>query len=395
MTKYRTEKFEVTYDVEQSYGETPDGVITANRLLGVFEEANLPSPKFDYQFIWGMNPVARNWMTVYRGKAQSQGSISNILLLDGRSAYLPISNFIKHGTSGPYYTHKMIDTIKLPSFRINVTRVDDNEVSTPDTLSRWWVGGKIQTGTFKCEEGKPLMMDLNAQFKMPYFYNTSGVGSSLDNWYRTGATRSNISSHLDEYCGSPYYFSQCTITGKWPIHGLSSVTMNAIRNWKLEVNNNLEPRYYLSVEDEKVPFQIWEGRRDYTMSMTVDLIDQGAGFTKDTPWVELLNQGGYNGNKTEITGAAFDIKFAKSANDYIEFMTPANTSGYSRTGGGDGGWATPTCGGNSQGSILIGAPETIGGTGIVSITMEIKCRTLQINVMDSLASTSYPTLLNT
>jgi hypothetical protein len=375
--KYRAEKWEISYDVETAFGEGPAGK-TANRLLGVFQEASLPNPKFDFQFIWGFNPTKRNWYTVYQGKAQSTGSIGNIILLDGRSLYLPIANSIT--TTGPVsgvYTHTINETMSLPSFRLVATNIDDAET---DKLSRWFVGGKINTGTYHCEEGNMLMMDINAIFKMPYFLDTDNTTTSLTPWYSTDAHKATITA--SDFCAEPYYFSQATIKGKWPIFGLGDTTFKTIKTWKLEVNNNLEPKYYLASSTAKVPYEIWEGRREYTMSLVVDLVDSDVtnGFTKDTPWLELLNQGGPQG--TALTGAAFSITFDKSAagdgSDSITFTTPADYT----TG--------PSCAGNDQGSIIIGAPMNIGGTGIISVPMEIKCRTLRIVVKDGLTAAQYP-----
>ena len=373
--KYRTEKWEMSYDVETAFGQAPTLGMTANRLLGVFQEASLPNPKFNYQFIWGMNPAKRSWYTVYKGKAESSGSISNIILLDGRALYLPIANVITHTGSAAPYTHTINETISLPSFRLVATNIGDNEdtagvpPANPDYLSRWFVGGKINSASFHCEEGDMLKMDISALFKMLY-YDAVPTPPQVTGWWDTDANRQTITA--SDFCGDPYYFSQCVITAKIPILGMASTTINTIKTFKLEVNNNLEPKYYLSTQPEKVPYEIWEGKREYTMNLVVDLVDAEDGvFTKNTPLLELLNQGG-----SPLTGAAFKIAFTRVDGSSITFETPADYN--------------PSCAGDDQGCIIIGAPMNIGGTGVISVPMDIKCRSLKITVVDSYPSTAYP-----
>lgn len=372
MAKYRGEKWEVTYGIEPdgSYGLAPAAGLTALFQFGVFQEATLPNPRWENQFIWAMNPTARNYFIGYKGKAVSNGNIGNIIVLDGTALALPLSNDIAHSSlGGGVYQHLINETIKLPSFRVVATNIGDTEPAPPDTLVRWFVGGKVNTATYRCDEGNILSMDLGMIFKMPYFTATAPSSSSIAPWYDADAVRQ---TGLTNTCSEPYYFSQGVITMKVPYLGGASAVIATVKQFKLDVSNNLDPKYYITTGVEKVPYEIWEGKREYTLTLTVDLVDND-GWKKDSPLLELLNQG-MNGGA--FTGAAFDIKFSRSANDYIEFITPAS--------------GTATCGGNNQGSLLMSAPMPVGGTGIITTTMEFKSRTLLIKVVDGLASTAYP-----
>jgi hypothetical protein len=366
--KYRGERWQLSYGIEAAYGAAPAAGLTATNLLGVFDSATLPDPSFDHQGYWLQNPSNRDYYIAYKGKAASSGSISNIILLDGRPLFLPIANTISHSAAPSPYTHTINETVNLPSIRLVVTNFSDED-TTPDELTRWFVGGKVGRTTYHCDEGGMLMMSLeDIQFKMPYFLD-SETTSTLTPWYDTDAVKQTFSYP----CSEPYYFSQGTIKMKVPVLGMAEVTIPSVRSFKLSVNNNLSPKYYIATNDEKVPYEIWEGRRQYSLALQIDLVDEDvSGFTKDTPFLELLNQG----DNTTFKGASVELKFAKSDDDYITFTTPAD--------------GTPACGGNSQGDLITSAPMSIGTEGVTSVSMSMLCRNLKIEVKDAIAGTSYP-----
>ncbi len=368
MGLYRGERWEITYDVEDTYGAAPNNYMTATNLFGVFDAATLPDPTFEHQPKWLMNPANRNYYVAYKGLARSNGSIPNITLLDGRPLFLPIADTIVHTGSEAPYTHTINETVGLPSIRLVATNISSEDTS-PDELCRWFVGGKVDRASYMCEQGGTLMMSLDTMmFKMPYFKDSVPV-SDLSPWYDADVARQSFTYT----CNEPYYFSQGLIKMKVPYLGSTEVTIPSVRSFKIDVSNALEPKYYISTNTEKVPYQIYEGRRTYRLAMQVDLVDHISGFTKDTPLLELLNQG----MDTTFKGAAIDITFTRGANDTIQFVTPADY--------------TPACGGESQGALIVSAPMPVGGgEGVLSVSMEMICRNLKIVVVDSIAGTSYP-----
>lgn len=439
MSKYRTERWEISYAKETTYGEAPDGTKTAIHQFGVFQEATLPNPQFDHQGYWYQNPSARHYYAAYKGKAQSSGSIGNIILLSGAPVFLPIAetiastgtdsgaggstvdtdhaagvttvkvhdgtgyaddDYIQIGTGSSAevrqivsgggtvnlvidlptqfahadsatcnevaapFTHTISETIKLPSFRIVCSNYEDVDTS-PNKLVRWFAGGKVNSASYHCEEGGMLMMDMSMLFKMPYFKDVD-THTGLTPWYDADTAAQTITNP----CREPYYFSQGVIKLKVPVLGMVEATLTSIKSFRLDVNNELQPKYYLADNDEKVPYEIWEGRRTYKMNLQIDLVDMASTWTKDIPFLELLNQG----MDTTFKGANIDLKFSKSATDYIEFTTPASGS--------------PSA--SDQGALVVSAPMNVGGTGIITVSMDMICKDLSIVVVDDLAGDSYP-----
>lgn len=364
---YRGEKWEVTYGIETSYGEAPTALTTATNVFGMFDTATLPDPTFEYQPFWAMNPEARNYYVAYKGRAVSAGSIPDIVLLDGRPIFLPFTNTIAHTGETAPYTHTINDGITLPSFRIAAVNYS-NDDSSPTNLIRWFVGGKVNRATFRCDAGGMLRMSLeDMPFKMPYFKD-NGANSDITPWYD-----SDLAAQTFTYpCTEPYYFSQGLIKWKVPYLGLTEVTIPSVRSFSLDVNNRLEPKYYVTTNTEKVPYEIFEGRREYRLSLQVDLVDSGS-FSKDSPFLELLNQGM---NSTAFTGSGMQITFTRGADDYIKFTTPSDY--------------TPASCAEEQGTLLISAGMPIVTEGVIPVTLNMTCRNMEVEIKDSLAGTSYP-----
>ena len=369
MGYYRGERWKISYGPESSYGETPVDGMTATNLFGVFEGANLPDPSFDHQEFWIMNPDDRNYQIAYKGKASSTGSIGNIILLDGTPLVLPLADDITTTGSAGAWIHTINETQNIRSIRLICTNYDNAD--SPDVLNRWFVGGKVNSATYKCDSGGMLMMSLDdMQFKMPYFWNTTPT-TGLSPWYDADAGAQSLTLPTTE----PYYFSQGVIKMKVPILGMTEHTVSSVKNFSIQVRNNLVPKYYIADNDEKVPYQIYEGRRQYTLSLTLDLIDQGTGdaFVKETPFLELLNQG----MDTTFKGAAIDITFTRGTDDSIQFITPADY--------------TPAAGAGEQGALVVSAPFGINQEGVVGVTMQMKMRNLKVVVTDDLAyNERYP-----
>jgi len=364
---YRGERWQLSYGIESTYGEAPTGSTTSTNLFGVFDTATLPDPSFDHQPWWMMNADNRSYNIAYKGKASNiQGSIPNVILLDGRPLFLPLADAITHSGSDPY-THTINETLNLKSIRLSCANYANNDT---DVLNRWFVGGKVNRATYKCDSGGMLMMSLDdIQFKMPYFKDPDTT-TGLTPWYDADATPQTLSLPSTE----PYYFSQGVIKMKVPILGMTEHTVSSVRGFQISVSNDLVPKYYISTNVEKVPYQIYEGRRKYSLSMAVDLIDQGTGdgFFKETPFLELLNQG----MDTTFKGSAIDITFTRGTNDTIQFITPADY--------------TPAAGAEQQGSLVVSAPFSINTEGVVGVTMSMTMRNLKVVVVDSLASSVYP-----
>jgi len=364
MSLYRGERWELSYGVEATYGAAPAAGLTATNLFGVFETATLADPDFEHRPYWFMNPASRNYTLAYKGRARCSGSVPDVILLDGRPLFLPLTDTIVHAGSGTY-THTIDDSSALSSIRLVATNYP--ETSTTAGLVRWYVGGKVNRATYHCEEGGMLMMSLDEiMFKMPYFADDDAT--NISPWYDADAVKQSLTLPSTE----PYYFSQGALKIKLAKDSLSEIAVPTLRNFRLEVNNNLDPKYYIMTNDEKVPYEIHEGRREYRCSFTIDLVDVAGGMDKNDFFLELMNQG----SDTTLKGAGIEFTFTRGASDTIRFRIPGDY--------------TPTMASGDQGGMIIRAPMNIVSEGVISIPVEMIVPDVQILVTDSLSGSVYP-----
>jgi len=391
MSRYRAEKWQISYGVESAYGEAPTGATNAQYTLGVFDDATLPDPEFEHTPYWVMKTgVDRGPSIMYRGKARYSASIPNIVILDGRSLVLPIFNDMTHGGAGQNFTHAApgaTATSDLPSIKLVAAYYDETGTAG---LIRYWSGGKINRATFHAEEGGMLMMSIDELlFKQVYFGNADDI--LISPFYNAAVVSQtginfpdNIAISGVQHPQEPFYFSECEVKLRvMQFAGSAStpveVIIPSVRNFRLEINNNCTPRYYLNnvgaLDDAHGPYEIIEGRREIRLSMQVDLSDYAVGaFSKDDLFLNLLRQGrqspsglGY----TAIQGVAAQIKFQRAnySTHYIQFQTPSN-------------YGSETFGLNNQGALIVRAPHNIVPEDLVSVPMEMICRDVDLYIVD-------------
>jgi len=146
---------------------------------------------------------------------------------------------------------------------------------------------------------------------------------------------------------------------------LAGTEFARIRNFRLDISNNLEPKYYITDNAiYQLPYEYREGRREYTLATTIDIEDASL-------FKELVRQGTYS---SIYKGFQVIIQFTKSAEDYIKLTIPSST---------------PSAGGDAMGCLIRTAPHNIMSTeAIVNVPLTIIGRALGIEVKDSLAT--YP-----
>lgn len=400
---YRGERWRLSYGIETAYGEAPHATLPvantgptylAMHNFGVFEDATLADPEFDHTPYWFQNPSARNYTMAYKGKARCSGSIPDIVLLDGKTLALPISNKIFHEDATTYWKHTIEDTIFLPSFRVVATYLDSSVNDGVAGLIRYFVGGKVNRASYHCAEGDILKLSLeDILFKMPYYKDDDYAQGTITPWYNANnVDQSTLAIPTTE----PYYFSYGALNIKLAANALTNVPVRSIRNFKLDVNNNLEPKYYLMTNDEKVLYQIYEGRREYRLSMQIDLIDYvpvaishdlNTDLDKNDFFMELINQG----KDTTLKGSGIQMTFTRGTNDLIKFSIPGNDGGYHTY--------APNSGANQQGGLIVRASHPIMKDGVVSVGVEMVVPDMQIYVEDAIPggegiyntdSTHYP-----
>ena len=141
----------------------------------------------------------------------------------------------------------------------------------------------------------------------------------------------------------------------------------------MDINNNLEPRFYLNDSGSgRIVSEIQEQRRNYTMTAAIAMEDSGAASaTTRTLWKELILEGNYGSG---MQGFDIHMTFTRGANDTIVIKSPSNAS--TSSGGAGTGFG-------AQGCFITGAPHPVGGDSPVQIDTAILMRDLSIVVTDS------------
>ena len=408
--------------------ETADRVVNEDymgNIFGIFSSASLPDPNFDFTPHWAYGTASkRNWYIQYKGKAAFSGSIGDITLLNGNPLYLPIgyckttgtdvgggggstlngavsrgaiqvtvndgsnysnSDYIQIGTGDNAevrqissgggtttlvlnypllrdhanvetcneveapFTHTSIEADELLPIQIDATYVDTDG---NDSLQRRYVGCKVGRASISAsQEGVASFSldDIQAR-DMRYVDKDS---TNISPWYTTDIVKPTISCPTTE----PYYFSYGELS-------LAGTTFARITDFKLDISNSLEPKYYITddVGSHRVPYEILEGRKEYTMGVTVDIEDASLFF-------ELLRQGDYS---SVYKGFQAIMTFTRGSNDTITITTPPSA---------------PAAGGDAMGCLIRTAPHNIVDSAIVGVSLDISCRSVQVVTVDSVAVT--------
>ena len=132
----------------------------------------------------------------------------------------------------------------------------------------------------------------------------------------------------------PYVFSEALLT-------YFGTTFARIRSFRLTMNNNLDPRYYITtpgavpanIDNSQILYEIIEGRRVYDLSVVIDLDDRvtDAAFLQ---WMFRQGHGGHSDPGATVTSTNFlgftvDLLFTRelgAAQDTIRFTMPSTVA---------------------------------------------------------------------
>lgn len=344
-TVIRGETWKLGYAIETTYGTDP-GTANYTNMFGVVQTATLPDPVIDFMPLWMLgNASKRNWYITYKGRIALAASIPDIWLLDGRPLRFPIGTVSTIGSSPPY-THTISEAFTLSSIALHATLYDSDGTVK---LNRRFLGGKVGRASISGAENDFLKMSFDEVQFINLAHDQSG-----EPYY--SATVADISPTYPTT--EPYLFSYGSLS-------LAGTEFARIRNFRLDISNNLEPKYYITDNAiYQLPYEYREGRREYTLATTIDIEDASL-------FKELVRQGTYS---SIYKGFQVIIQFTKSADDYIKLTIPSST---------------PSAGGDAMGCLIRTAPHNIMSTeAIVNVPLTIIGRALGIEVKDSLAT--YP-----
>ena len=255
------------------------------------------------------------------------------------------------------YTHTITEAVELPGISWQINNKDSSETATNDWIRRYY-GGKIGQATLTAEEGGTLRMSwesapfLNMDHNQ---YDHSGITAPINKFDAT-----SLAVTVERPSTEPYYFSQGSIS-------MFGVEFARVTNFTININNNLEPRYFINSSGERTPSAIFEGRREYSMTATVVLPDALASTaTTKTLFKELLAEGDYAAG---FTGFDIDLVFTRGANDTLTITVPSD--------------GTSAAGGNEQGAFIRSANTSVSTENPASTEVDILFRDLSIVVKDS------------
>jgi hypothetical protein len=263
----------------------------------------------------------------------------------------------KYGTvAAPptYYTHMITDGMYISPLQISVVN-KDSDLTT--ALMRRYIGAKIGRASYAASEGTELRMSWDEILSRTMaFKDNAGTGAGAP-FYNAG-TYISTAPTVAFPATDPYYFSQGALI-------YAGVPWCRVRDFNLDVSNNLEAKYYIcsTAVASRVPYELREGRKDYSLRMTVDITD--ANF-----FIDLCRMGtATRGIGSTFSGFDVSLVFTRGASDSITFTLPGTAA---------------AAGGDSQGCFLRRAPHNIEEAPLLSVPLEILARNLKITVVDSI-----------
>tara|TARA_R100001082_G_scaffold108674_1_gene84302 strand:+ start:539 stop:2434 length:1896 start_codon:yes stop_codon:yes gene_type:complete len=273
---------------------------------------------------------------------------------------------INEVASGAYYTHTIEETVALDSISWHAHMRASNELATHD-FDRRYFGGKVGSASISAEEGGMVTMSWDSVNFLGMVHNQQ-YNSAYSITPTTQIPFYSLMQSIDSDevnfpTNDPYYFSQGEVT-------MFGQTLARIRNFTLSINNNEEPRYYITKQmgRRRGPTEIMEQRREYTMSATMALPDTttSSNAAARTLFTELLLEGDYGSGKA---GFNITLTFTRGDNDSITITIPD-----------DGSAGT---GGNNQGAYIRTAPHNLGEESPFQVEADILFRNMKVTVVDS------------
>lgn len=324
----------------------------------------------------GTNPEVRQIISG-AGGIGAQTFILNYPLMLTHANGLTVSE----ATSGTTFTHTIIEDNELDSISWHVLFRDTGETAANDIIRRY-VGGLVGRATIGAREGELLMMSwdsvpfLDMVHNQPFHSSIGGGTTEITKSSQGLIAPTGIGGSIPHSGGAlgtatypttePYYFSQGTLS-------FFGQTLARIRDFRIDVNNNLDPRYYIRDDGTtRIPAEIQEQRREYRMTATIALPDSiAATATTRTLFKELILEGNYGSG---MNGMNIVLTFTRGTSDTITITIPS--------GGAAG------TGGDAQGAFILTAAHDITADSPISVPVNITFRNISTVVVDSIGT--YP-----
>lgn len=290
---------------------------------------------------------------------------------------------VNEATAGTTFTHTLVETATLDTMTWDVRMRDSDETAAND-FTRRFVGGIVNRMTITANEGELLrcswddvqFLDLvHDQIDHSSLSGTHPMPKSSNALMDPSTDPGGIGGDIPESSGTlgtptypttePYYFSQGTLR-------FFGIDFARIRNFRLEINNNVDPRYYIrDLATERTPIELQEQRREYVLTATIATEDSVAATANTrTLWKELILEGefGIFGSSGPLQGFDMVLKFTRGTNDTITITAPSSA-------------AAATF--ENQGCFFRRASHNIETESPIQVEGEIVFRNMSVVVVDS------------
>ena len=256
-----------------------------------------------------------------------------------------------------YWIHTIYEAYDLSPITLAITNIkDDLSVG----LERKYYSGKVGRATISASEGEELKMSLDEFIFRDIGFESPDVNASAVNKYAVQTRPAFTLPSTERYLfsgGSVFY---------------DGATFARVKRVAVEINNNLVPEYFLNTDNLiQLPFELREGRREYTITITVAL-------ESDEVLMHLLNEGvpvdgvaysGANRSGYEVYLTFVREYGANPFNDYIRLLFP--WTGAAQVGAG------------TQGCFLRRAPTNImTETSPITVDLDFIASSCQISMTD-------------
>jgi len=298
---------------------------------------------------------------------------------------------ITEGT-GIHYQHDIWETSDLDTVSWNILLRDSGDTADNDIIRRYY-GGMIGGASISASEEGMLNMSWDSIPFLGMNHNQADhTGVSEEYQADQGMPGFSLIQTIDDTdisdtstvslkdraypSTNPYFFSEGTIS-------MFGETFARVSDFNISIDNSVESRYYLNAKHGKLnrgPSEHREGARSYNMSATLalpDSIDADATSSNITLFKELLLEGDY-GTNVAPNHKGFDISLTFTrgkiagttlgASDSITITIPTDGTASGKT---------------DQGAFITSATHNIGGSGILSVDVNMFFRNMKIQIKDS------------
>ncbi len=259
---------------ETTYGDRATPVSR----FGLHDIVEAADPEYDWQPFFGV-ASGRSRATILRGRQTLRGSIPDIRIQD--DVDLQLFAFALGRVSGSSVLEGVSSTDeRIDSLTMQIAMRDTDGVYS---FIRDYHGGKVNRASWRCEEGQELRYNMDEIIFQHVAHNRSGVAN-----YNASATLGTDPGAS----GAPrYIWANSTITA-------FGVTLGRVRRFNLQIDNQLEPRYYLVsgegggqhgwLGEVQEVTELIEGKRVYSLEFELDVVDPAT----DLELLDfMLNQG--------------------------------------------------------------------------------------------------------